>query len=144
MSLSSLTNVADGAVVARGLLNDQLRDRAVVWNILTDLSPLFMDGRKSIKIPNNFDVALTDWQGSTPLAADTLPSFLNKSYAFTEDTLVIDQFKRVGELITDFDVVGSAVDQIPAFVTTSLGRFAEAMESYALATMWTDAASCQL
>ena len=141
MSLSSVTNVADGAVVARGLLQDQLRDAAVAWNILRDLSPLFEDGRLSIKIPNNFDVALTDWVGSTPLTADTLPSFLNKSYAFTEDTLVIDQFKRVGELITDHDAAGSAVNQIPAFIQTSLGRMAEAMESYALATMWTDAAS---
>ena len=140
MSLSSTTAVADGAVIAGDLLLDRLRSSAIVWNLVDDLSIYFDDGRLTINIPNNYDVAVTDWVAA-PTVADTLPAFQNQLYTFADDTLTINKFKKVGQLVADINVIASRVELFDAFLRTSVGRIAEFMESDILEEMWGNAAS---
>ena len=128
-------NLADGSFVEGDLLLPRLRSQAIVWNLVADYSDRFYDGHQTIKIPNNFDVAVTDW-AAVPTAADTLPGAVNPLHVFTEDTLTMNQFKKVGNYIFDRNITMSKVDLFNSFLESTLGRLPEFMESFILTTAW--------
>lgn len=111
-----------------------LRDSAVVWPMLMDMSDRFPVGVKSAVIPGSKARTVGDTPSSGTELADGTTEFVT-------DTLTLDQFKTVHDYVYDVDQQHSAVDLKDEFYAEAPKDLADYIEAAAVAKLIADAAN---
>jgi hypothetical protein len=111
----------------------ELRTRAVVWPILTDLSNRFDKGMKTAVIPRSTAKTV----GNTPNDGSELA---DPDTTYKTDLLHLDQFKTIHDYVYDVDQVHSVIDLKGDFYAEAMPELAEYIEAAATAQLQADGA----
>lgn len=120
------------------LLADQiqrvLRDTAIVWPLLMDISDRFLPGTKTATIPQSKSRTVGDTPSDGTEIADATGTV-------GTDVLTLDQFKTVSDYVYDTDQVYSAVDLKQDFYAEAPKDLADYIEAAAVAKLLSEASN---